>query len=32
MTDTLELEGELYIVQNVPVRVNEEIGEHFFAC
>jgi len=28
---TLEHEGKIYIVENVPARVNEETGEQFFA-
>lgn len=28
---TLEHEGRVYIVENVPARVNEETGEQFFA-
>jgi YgiT-type zinc finger domain-containing protein len=28
---TLELDGELYVVENVPVRVNVEIGEQYFS-
>lgn len=28
---TLEMEGQLYIVEDVPARVNEETGEQFFA-
>ena len=28
---TLELEGRLYLIENVPARVNEETGEQYFA-
>jgi len=28
---TLEHEGKIYIVENVPARVNEETGEQFFS-
>ena len=28
---TLEMDGKFYIVENVPARVNEETGEHFFS-
>lgn len=28
---TIEIEGKFYIVENVPARVNEETGEHFFS-
>lgn len=28
---TLEHEGKIYIVENVPARVNEETGEQIFA-
>lgn len=31
VTYTLEHEGKFYIVENVPARVNEETGEHFFS-
>ncbi len=31
VTYTLEMEGKLYIVENVPARVDEETGEQFFA-
>jgi hypothetical protein len=31
VTYTLEMEGKFYIVENVPVRVDEETGEQFFA-
>ncbi len=27
----LEHEGQLYVVENVPARVDEETGEQFFA-
>lgn len=28
---TLEMEGQVYMVENVPARVDEETGEQFFA-
>lgn len=31
VTYTLELGGRLYVVENVPARVDEETGEQFFA-
>lgn len=31
VTYTLELEGRVYIVENVPARVDAETGEEFFA-
>ncbi len=31
VTYTLEMEGQVYIVENVPARVDEETGEQFFA-
>lgn len=31
VTYTVEIEGQLYIVENVPARVDEETGEQFFA-
>lgn len=31
VTYSLELNGELILVENVPARVNEETGEQFFA-
>ena len=31
MTDTLELNGEFFLVKNVPARVDEETGEQFFS-
>ena len=31
VTYTLEHEGNFYIVENVPARVNEETGEQFFS-
>lgn len=31
VTYTLELGGRLYVVENVPARVNEETGEEFFS-
>jgi len=31
VTYTLELDGEFFLVENVPARVNEETGEQFFS-
>lgn len=31
VTYTLQLNGQLFVIENVPARVNEETGEHFFA-
>ena len=31
VTYTLEVAGKLYVVENVPARVDEETGEQFFA-
>lgn len=31
VTYTLEVDGKLYVVENVPARVDEETGEQFFA-
>ena len=31
VTYTLELDGKLFLVENVPARVNEETGEQFFS-
>jgi hypothetical protein len=31
VTYTLELNGELIIIENVPARVNEETREQYFA-
>ena len=31
VTYTLEMDGRLYVVENVPARVDEETGERFFA-
>ena len=31
VTYTLQLNGKFYLVENVPARVNEETGEHFFS-
>lgn len=28
---TLEMNGKLYVVENLPARVNEETGEQYFA-
>ena len=30
VTYTLELDGKVHIVENVPARVDEETGEQFF--
>lgn len=31
VTYTLEVDGKLYVIENVPARVDEETGEQFFA-
>lgn len=31
VTYTLEHEGQFFVVENVPARVDEETGEQFFA-
>lgn len=31
VTYTLELDGKLYVVENVPARIDEETGEQFFS-
>ena len=31
VTYTLQLDGELFVIENVPARVNEETGEQFFS-
>lgn len=31
VTYTLEVEGRLYVVENVPARVNVETGEQYFS-
>ncbi len=31
ITYALELDGNFYIVENVPVRVDEETGEQYFS-
>lgn len=31
VTYTLEIDGNLYVVENVPAQVDEETGEQFFA-
>jgi len=31
VTYTLELSGEIILIENVPARVNEETGEQFFS-
>ncbi len=31
VTYTVEVDGQLVLVENVPARVNEETGERFFA-
>lgn len=31
VTYTLQFEGKLYVVENVPARVNQDTGEQFFA-
>ncbi|MFN6569478.1 hypothetical protein A6770_20095 [Nostoc minutum NIES-26] len=31
VTYTLEMNGKLYLIENVPARVNTETGEQFFS-
>ena len=31
VTYTLEVNGRLFVIENVPARVNEETGEQFFS-
>lgn len=31
VTYTLEINGKLFLIENVPARVNEETGEQFFS-
>jgi hypothetical protein len=31
VTYTLQLNGKIYLIENVPARVNEETGEQFFS-
>ena len=31
VTYTLEMDGKLYVVENVPARVDEKTGKQFFA-
>ncbi len=31
VTYTLELDGKIFLIENVPARVNEETGEYLFA-
>lgn len=31
VTYTIEVDGQLVVIENVPARVNEETGERFFA-
>jgi YgiT-type zinc finger domain-containing protein len=31
VTYTLELDGQLFVIENVPARVDEETGEQFFS-
>ncbi|MEA5421229.1 YgiT-type zinc finger protein [Spirulina sp. CCNP1310] len=31
VTYTLNLNGQIFIIENVPARVNEETGEQFFS-
>jgi hypothetical protein len=30
VTYTLQLNEQIFVIENVPARVNEETGEHFF--
>lgn len=31
VTYTLEVEGRLYVIENIPARVNVETGEQYFS-
>ena len=31
VTYTLEIDGKLFVVENVPARVNEETGDRYFS-
>jgi hypothetical protein len=31
VTYTLQMNGQVYMIENVPARVNEETGEQFFS-
>ncbi|GAP96213.1 hypothetical protein [Leptolyngbya sp. NIES-2104] len=31
VTYTLQVNGQVFVIQNVPARVNEETGEQFFS-
>jgi hypothetical protein len=31
VTYTLQLNGQVFVIENVPARVNEETGEQFFS-
>jgi len=31
VTYTLQLNGQIFVIENVPARVNEETGEQFFS-
>ena len=31
VTYTLQIKGQLFVIENVPARVNEETGEQFFS-
>jgi YgiT-type zinc finger domain-containing protein len=31
VTYTLQINGKLFVIENVPARVNEETGEQFFS-
>ena len=31
VTYTLELDGNIFVIENVPARVDEETGEQFFS-
>ena len=31
VTYTLEMNGKLFLIENVPARLNEETGEQFFS-
>ncbi|MBW4578042.1 MAG: hypothetical protein KME42_00520 [Tildeniella nuda ZEHNDER 1965/U140] len=31
VTYTLQLNGQVFVIENVPARINEETGEQFFS-
>jgi hypothetical protein len=32
VTYPLQVDGKFYLIENVPARIDEETGEHFFAA